>query len=393
MLAGVGVAFKLADMLLRAAINQDRAAPSITPDDLLDLVAIGTVADLAPLNHVENRLLVLRGLARLRQAKRPGIRALLDVANYPPDKVNAWTIGFIIGPRLNAAGRLSSAMLAYELLSTEDNQVAAKLARQLNELNETRQQLTRETQERARALVGLDQATDRLPPLIYAAAPDFRQGIVGLVAGRLTEEFYRPSVVVHRGESESHGSCRSIAEFNITEALDQCADMLIRHGGHAQAAGFAILNENLESFQGKLCDLAEAGLRGKDLRPRLDIDAEVNLNQLDVPLLEALTSLEPCGQDHPAPILCSHRVRVVESRTVGQDSAHLKLRLSDGATTQDAIAFRFGDLAPDLPETIDVAYRLELNEFNGTRRLQLNVQDIQAPQETAFPGDPVHQAL
>ncbi len=370
MLAGVGVTFKLAEALLKVSAAQDRRDTPIQTEDLLDLVAIGTVADMVPLNHGENRALVIQGLKQLHEAKRLGLKALLDVASLAPGDIDATAIGFVIGPRLNAAGRLGSAMTAYELLATADPQIAVGHAQKLQKLNEERQRLTREAQEYVRTLITFD------APLIFAADSNFQQGIVGLVAGRLTEEFYRPTIILHRGEHESHGSCRSIAEFNITEALDQCADLLIRHGGHAQAAGFAIHNDNLPQFQERIQDIVANGLREKDLRPTLQIDAEVKLSQLDMSLYEALCTLEPCGHDHTAPVLCSKRLCVVEQRAVGKDSAHLKLRLSDATQEFDAIAFRFGELAGDLPNFVDVAYQLDLNEWNGTRRLQLKVQDV-----------------
>lgn len=374
MLAGVGVTFKLADALLRANAQQGKRQVALQAEDLLDLVAIGTIADLVPMSHPENRALVLRGLEQLRRAHRPGIRALLEVAGLSPDLVNATSIGFVIGPRLNAAGRLDSAMTAYELLATDDLQVAADCAQKLQALNVERQRLTREAQDYA--LAGLDLTTRDNIPLIFAIDAGFKQGIVGLVAGRLTEEFYRPAIVMHRGKDESHGSCRSIVEFNITEALDQCADLLLRHGGHVQAAGFAIANDNLPSFHERIMDIATAELRNKDLRPRLDIDADLPFSQLNTALYEALVTLQPCGHDHPAPILCSRGLRVTECRTVGKDNAHLKLKLADGVDEMEAIGFRMGELNEELPSRVDVAYELDLNEWNGSQRLQLKLEDI-----------------
>lgn len=374
MLAGVGVTFKLADALLKAARQQDRIEPLLRSEDLLDLVAIGTVADLVPLSHAENRFLVIEGLKKLRRLERPGLRAMLEVASLSPDQISATTIGFVIGPRINAAGRLESAMTAYHLLTAADVHEALPYAHKLQELNETRQRLTREMQEYARTVAGVAEGGDA--PLIFAADANFKQGIVGLVAGRLTEEFYRPSIVVQRGEDESHGSCRSIAEFNITEALDQCADLLIRHGGHAQAAGFSIHNDNLPPFRERMLDIAAEQLRGQTLLPRLSVDAVVPLHGLNTHLYEALKSLEPCGHGYPAPILATRGLRVADFRTVGKDNAHLKLKLTDGALEQDAIAFRFGELIRDLPPVIDVAYELEVNEWNGSRSLQMNVVDL-----------------
>jgi single-stranded-DNA-specific exonuclease len=374
MLAGVGVAFKLAEGLLKATRANDRGAAALNPEDLLDLVAIGTVADLAPLDRAENRALVMAGLQQIRLARRPGVRALLQAAGMPPERVDATAIGFTLGPRINAAGRLDSAMLAYELLATEDVARASELAAELQSLNAQRQQLTREMQDYARRITGLEPGADI--PLIFVAHPGFAPGIIGLVAGRLVEEFYRPTIIVHQDEGESHGSCRSIPEFDITAALDHCADLLTRHGGHAQAAGFALPTANLPAFEARITSIAAASLEGLTLQPALDIDAEVPLQQVDMALYDALRQLEPVGQAMRAPILCTRRLRVIEARAVGREMAHLRLRLSDGKHVVNGIAFRFGALSSHLPEVIDVAYQVELNEWNGSRSVELHVVDI-----------------
>lgn len=373
MLAGVGVTFRLAEALLRVAASQDKRELPIQPDDLLDLVAIGTVADLVPLNRPENRALVVRGLRKIHEAKRLGVRALLDKAGVKPEIVNATAIGFAIGPRINAAGRLESAMQALNLLLTNDISAAAEQAAALNSLNEKRQQLTREMQEYARqvAVIGAD------TPLIFAANTGFIQGIVGLVAGRLAEEYYRPAVIVHQGEHESHGSCRSIAEFNITEALDQCADLLIRHGGHAQAAGFAIENGNIPAFQARLTEIAAEQLAGKDLQPTLAIDLELSLREVDWTLHEALQDLEPTGNAFPAPVLCARRLQVLDCRAIGKENAHLKIRLGDGGGQRfNAVGWNFGKYADSMPREVDAAFVLLVNEWNGNRNLELEIKDL-----------------
>ena len=231
-LAGVGLAFKLAQALLLVERWTKGQAP-LSDDDLLDLVALGTVADLAPLVD-ENRALVQRGLIRLNAAPRAGIAALMQASGARPGAVDATTIGYTLGPRLNAAGRIEHAMAAYRLLITDDAAQARELAVELDQRNRERQRLTRETHDKARELA---LAGDPTTPLLFAADPNFRAGVVGLAASRLTEEFYRPSIVVEQGQVESRGSCRSIPEFHITRALDECAELLIRHGGHAAAAG------------------------------------------------------------------------------------------------------------------------------------------------------------
>jgi single-stranded-DNA-specific exonuclease len=375
MLAGVGVAYKLAEALLTVSNGmKDRHRPNLSLDDLLDLVAIGTVADLAPLNRAENRALIQRGLKVLNEANRPGLRALLEVASLKPGGINAMNIGFAIGPRINAAGRLESAMIAYRLLASSDYEEALDLARQLQSLNTQRQELTRAAQEVIRAQ--LEERQDTSLPLIFAEG-DFKPGIVGLVAGRLTEEFYRPAIVMERGETESRASCRSIAQFDITRALDQCADLLVRHGGHAQAAGFTVLNENIDELKRRLLDLARDQLSGQDLRPTLDIDVEVGIHQLSENLVKEMEQLEPTGYHNAGPTLMTRNVRVLESRAIGKEGHHLKMKLAcAGQPPLDAIGFGLGEWASRLPDCLDVAYQLEINEWNGYRNLQLNLQDI-----------------
>jgi single-stranded-DNA-specific exonuclease len=380
MLAGVGVAYKLAEALFKVAEGQGKQKLSLALESLLDLVAIGTVADLAPMDRLENRRLVQLGLAQIRQGTRLGLRALLEVAGVDLASVDAESIGFAIGPRINAAGRLDSAMIAYELLCTDDVGKAAEHARSLQALNARRQSITREMQAYALQLTGMAYQTEPADALIFAVSDSFAQGIVGLVAGRLTEEFYRPAIIIHQGENESHGSCRSIAEFNITHALDQCADLLLRHGGHAQAAGFAIANENLPAFQAQITEIAANGLRGLTLQPSLHIDADLNLNQIDMALYNSLRQLQPCGHSLPAPILCARRLKVLEARAVGSDNAHLKLKLSQANTTMSGIAFRLGQQAETLPPYVDVAFQLGMNNWNGSQKLELNVLDLQWPQ-------------
>ncbi|PJF41495.1 MAG: single-stranded-DNA-specific exonuclease RecJ [Phototrophicales bacterium] len=375
MLAGVGVAYKLAEALLKVSREMDRIETGLAPSDILDLVAIGTVADLVPLNHIENRSLVRRGLVALNRAQRPGVRALLEVADIQPGQVTAASIGFGLGPRINAAGRLESAMLAYDLLSAPDMETALPLAHEMQALNARRQDITREMQAAIEAQL-IDEEQDDVP-LIFAAGEDYLPGVVGLVAGRLVEAFYRPAIVMELGEHESRASCRSIPQFDITNALDQCADLLVRHGGHAQAAGFTVRNENIDALRERLMDIARRTLDGQELVPTLNIDAEVDVHDLSEHLVDEIKQLEPTGFHNSAPVLMSRHLRVVEWRTVGEDNRHLKLKISRaGQPPIDAIGFGLGEWASVRPDYIDAAYYLEMNEWNGHRNLQLNLQDI-----------------
>ncbi|GAB4536898.1 MAG: single-stranded-DNA-specific exonuclease RecJ [Anaerolineae bacterium] len=402
-LSGVGLAYKLAQALTCAGAQPGCQAAGI-PDSLLDLVALGTVADLAPLLG-ENRALVARGLEQLNAPQRPGLQMLMAQAGVRPGRVDASTIAFGLGPRLNAAGRLEDAQAAYELLVTEDIFRAGQLAQQLDSQNRERQSLTQAAVELARQII-LD---DVSRPLYLIAHPEFNTGIVGLVSSRLTEEFYRPTLVARQGERETRGSARSIPGFHITEALDECSHLLERYGGHSAAAGFTIRNENLPEFEARLLAIAERKLADVDLVPPLEIDAELNLrgfnrrrvedllsaqavgraideSDVGLQIILGLERLRPFGEGNPHPVFVSYGLEVKGKRQVGSDGGHLKLVLHDGRQTWDAIAFRMGDWHDRLPPRVDVAYTLEINNWDsgpdggartgGRQRLQLNVQDI-----------------
>ncbi|MFW6098286.1 MAG: single-stranded-DNA-specific exonuclease RecJ [Chloroflexota bacterium] len=364
MLAGVGIAFKLAQALRRAMPQRAR----FEEEALLDLVALGTVADLAPL-QAENRRLVIEGLEVINSGRRPGIAALAQVARLKPGSITAEHIGFGLGPRINAAGRLAHAYDAAKLLASNNMMMAGRYAQNLNALNYERRKLTKALSEQAEEQVRDD------APILIAAHPDFISGIVGLVASRLAEKHYRPAIVMEKGEEESRGSCRSIPEFHITEALDEVADVLERHGGHSQAAGFTVRNENLPAFEERLTEVAAARLDGLDLRPAIEIDAELDLQDIDWALLGYLEKLEPTGEANAPPVFVSRDVQVYSHRAVG-DGSHLKLDVGDGRCKFGCIAFRQGAWAPILPKRVDVVYTLGVNEWNGRRDIQLVVKDI-----------------
>ncbi len=374
-MAGVGVAFMLAKALLlhRWEKDRDNYPESLRLSDLLDLVAVGTVADVMPLNVSLNRRLVRHGLNTLNELRRPGLSALAKVAGLKPGNIRASHIGFALGPRINAAGRLGSAMAAYDLLSVASPEEASACAAELQRMNMERQALTREAQ----AAIGQQITEGDQVSLIFAGDENILPGIVGLVAGRLAEEFYRPAVVMEIGEEQSRASCRSIPEFDITRALDECADLLLRHGGHAMAAGFTVKNRNIDALQQELQNKAEASLAGKELRRRLHIDCEIDLRELRPDLLVELDQLEPTGQENPPAAFMTRNLKVLSHRRVGVDGNHLKLRLShEGRPAIDAIGFGLGQRAAALPSRIDAAYHPEINEWNGKRSLQLRLLDI-----------------
>ncbi len=368
-LAGVGIAFKVAQALL--LVRKDM---SLNEDDLLDLVALGTIADLAPLID-ENRFLVMRGLKSLREAKRPGIRALIAVAGLQAADLTSDKVGWNLAPRINAAGRLRTAEESYRLLITSYEEEATQQARMLDGLNRERQELTHQTLEAARQLA-VTQSDGQYIHIVQDTA--FNPGIVGLVAGRLCEETYRPTVVMEVGEVETRGSARSIPEFHITHALDRCADLLIRHGGHSAAAGFTVLTRDIPALRDRLTQIARSELEGRELQASLFVDAYAALHELDIATLEKMDEMQPFGSGNPGPILAARDLEVAQCRRIGKTGEHLQLRVRapDDEAERVAVAWGQAQWLDRMPDRIDLAFTLEINEYRGDRSLRLNVKDI-----------------
>ncbi len=370
-LAGVGVAYKLAQ-----ALYEDLGqAP---PEHLMELIALGTVADVAPLTE-ENRYLVSKGLTQLHETRRPGISILASIAGRPITHLTAEDIAFQIAPRLNAAGRLAHADDALRLLSTTDENEARALALRLDELNQQRRELTKEAYRKVRDRMTIE---DEGAPAILAGAPDIAAGIVGLVAARLSEEFYRPSLVYSTyGDGYARGSARSIAEFDVTHALGQCADLLTRFGGHHRAAGFSLLESNLPALRDRLLDIARQALDGVDLRPALSLDAEGVPSTIAAELAPFMNKLEPFGEGNMNPTFLARGLHVISARQVG-DGSHLRLVLAEAETGKEwkAIAFQQGDMAGQARGAVDVAFQFQESNGGATGNrlsvLELNVQDF-----------------
>lgn len=374
-LSGAGLAYKFAQ-----ALTARFPEHKIDVDQWLDFAALGTVADVVPLVD-ENRAIVKRGMELIKKTMRPGIQALKNVSGISNDNFDSFAIGFLLAPRLNAAGRLESAVAALELLLANDLWKAGQLANKLDQQNKQRQELTRVIQERVVA----DISDDKLPYLLFAADEEFLQGVVGLAASRLVEKYYRPSIVAYRGESHTKGSCRSIAEFHITKALDECSDLLVRHGGHAMAAGFTVENRNVEQLIKRLQKIAKTRLETEELVPKLRIDAVVCMRELNHSLMDWVERFQPTGSENPEPVFVVRNVKVIEKRLVGKEGLHLKIRVMDEhGMIMDAICFRMGGLITQLHDYVDIAFNLEKNFFishrdgNGGRkyRLQMNARDI-----------------
>ena len=387
-LAGVGVAFRLAQCLLRTARGAGMARGEVTEAALLDLVAIGTVADVVPLVG-ENRALVRAGLVRLNDKPRPGVRALIQAAGLKVGSVDATRIGFALGPRLNAAGRLESARAAYDLVMCEDPTRAAELASLLDRQNSERQNATAAVTAHAERQIAHARSAsgDDVPGLLFAASPDYNVGVIGLAAARLAEKYHRPAIVVGIGGDEARGSCRSVNGFDIIRALDECRHLLLKHGGHEAAAGFTARADVLDALCERLGAIAEQRRPASGWQRLIRADAEIPLDQVDERAIAELQRLEPHGQGNPRPTFVVRNAVVTSARRVGRaegenESPHLQLRVTDARrVTWDAIAWRMGSRIGELVigESVDLACQLGINEWNGEKRLQLEVQDVRRP--------------
>ncbi len=364
-LTGAGVAIKLLQALFQGIGKEEQL------EELMDLAALGTVADMAPL-WGENRYLVKQGLKLMNAIPRLGIREIISQAGLSIGSLDAESISWIIAPRLNAAGRLAHAMTSYNLLMTNSPKEARGMAAWLEQKNGERQRLTTKTLTKAREQI----LAQGISPLLIAAGSDYPLGIAGLVASRLSEEFYRPSIVIRTGEKISSGSCRSIPEFNIIQALNQCSSLLSQFGGHSQAAGFTLPTKNLARLEHNLSQLATTELAGADLRPQLDIDAEVTLPDLSGDTFKTIQQLAPFGRGNPAPTFLSRRAEVVDCRTMGNSREHLRLKLKQGSTVWDGVAFRLGDFLAEVSPHLDIVYNLEIDRWGGKEKLRLNILDF-----------------
>lgn len=372
-LAGVGVAFKLLQALSLAL-----GRPPEEVEDTLDLAAIGTVADLAPLTH-ENRWIAQRGLAALNRGERPGLRALVKAAGLQPGAIDAGDLGFMLAPRLNAMGRLDHAIRSYQLLCSQAADEAAALADVLEATNRERQRVTREAVEAALAGVGPVDG-----PLVMVAGP-YPAGVIGLVASRLAEEFYLPSVVVEQGEALSRGSCRSIPDVSIVDLLRQCHDLFERYGGHPAAAGFTIRTERLPELRERLTEAAERALAGRRPQATLYVDAATPLRALPGPAMADLARLAPFGQGNPEPVFLTRGLAVTQKRALGAGGEHLELRLREHGATWRAMGFRLGGRIDEVPDRVDLVYTIGMDRFNGDGLLQLRIRDWRPAEPQAGP--------
>lgn len=346
-LCGAGLAFKLIQGLYEFQGLPWNPA-------LLELAALGTVADLVPLLD-ENRYIVTEGIRRIAETRRPGLRALCQTARLSPDALDTEAISYQIVPRLNSAGRMGDPMDSFRLLTTESSDEAAALAHRLDALNRERRDATSDALEVAYAQV---EALDDLPALLVVADESIRPGVAGLVAGRLAERYRRPAVALSLSGEYAVASARSIPGFSIIDAIRSIEGMLTRYGGHSQAAGFTVERQTLDQAAQRLEAYATERLGKMDLSPTVDIDAVANLSELTKDAQEWLAALEPFGKGNPRPVFASRGVRVLEAQHMGYAHQHLRLRVEQGGSELTALAFGQGNEWGAGMERLDLAYTL-----------------------------------
>jgi single-stranded-DNA-specific exonuclease len=383
-LCGVGIAFKLLQALFGQAAWEE-----LWP--FLDLVAVGTIADLVPLLG-ENRILVKHGLIQLAGTTRPGLRALADVAGVAmssAEGIAAGRVAFGLAPRINAAGRLDDATIAIRLLLTSDPFEARDLAAKLDRQNRERQELESSILMEALAKAETEHDLRRDRAIVLASA-GWHSGVIGIVAARLVERYGRPAALIGTtGSHEARGSARSAGGWHIADALGRCADLLQHYGGHRAAAGFSLAPENIEAFRARFLSLAAQELTEDDLTPTLVADAEVSLDMIDLALADWLARLGPHGVGNPEPILIAREVQVMRGpRLVGQNHLKMKVRQSArGGQVVDTIGFNLGSFADELNQLlsprVDIAFVPERNSWNGREILQLRVKDLHILAEPA----------
>jgi single-stranded-DNA-specific exonuclease len=361
-LCGTGIAFKLVQALV-----PELGLPANLPFHLLDLVALATVADVVPLQG-ENRILVKHGLKVLASSRWEGVRALIDATGLTGKEVSARHLGFVLGPRLNAAGRVADANDGLRLLLSDDPEEAATLAKRLESLNVERQALDQRILDEALEQVETTADPDRDAGFVLTA-DGWHPGVVGIVASRVVERYGRPTFLIAFDGEIGKGSGRSTSRFDLHAALVSCGDLLERFGGHFMAAGVTIQRSRLELFRERFGDIAREQLRPEDLGPEQRVDLEIGLHEVTMDLERLCRHLEPCGQGNPSPVFGIRGVRFTNRSTVG--SGHLKGTLDDGANRLSVIGFQWADRVPWLgDELVDAAFRIECNEWNGISTLQ-----------------------
>lgn len=344
----------------------------------LGLAALGVVADCVPLIGI-SREIVANGLISLKLNPNPGIKKLMELARCKRDELSTYDLGYILGPRINAIGRLGDPTDALRLICSQTTAQATKYALALDRFNRERQGLQKEHMEEAEKLLNPES------PIIVIVSKNFSPGIIGLVAGRLTEKYGLPSVVISQNGEVAKGSCRSIKQLNMIETLREVHDLFVDIGGHPMAAGFSIKDENIEKLKIKLEKIVKNKLKGVDLVPTIEVDADMKLEMLNETTIEALEKLAPFGIGNPQPIFLFRQLKIINKKIMGSNADHLKLKLDDPKTPRkeymatDAICFKKGDMDGllEVGDLVDIVATLDKNTWNGLLIPQLVVKEIQ----------------
>jgi single-stranded-DNA-specific exonuclease len=367
-LSGSGVAFGLATEILNS-FNKDKDGQFFKN---LELATLGTVADMVPLK-ADNRIIVSNGLPLLSKSSRVGLISLYSEAGMGK-VIGTYEIGFLISPRLNAMGRMESALDSLRLLLTRDKTRADNLAQKLGQTNKLRQESTQKALEHAMNTVERDYLGSKL---FVISSPGYEEGIVGLVAGRISEKFHRPTAVISESAPLSKGSARSINSFNITLALGSQAHLLAAHGGHPMAAGFSVTIENINPLRDGLVKRAEESLKEEDLLPVIKIDAEIRIDQVNQELVDLIKEFEPFGIGNPEPLFLTKNLEVLETRLVGKENQHLKIVFRDEyGEVLEGVGFNLGNKNPPEGSNIDIVYSVQENYWHSRKRIEARVKDL-----------------
>jgi len=364
-IVGSVVAFKL----ICALFEQSDLTPTSYLPNFLDLAALATVADCAPLRG-ENRTIVRQGLQQFAHTQHRGLRTLLESYQLTNKPITSYHLGFNIAPCINAAGRLEDPMIAFKMMIGDTQK-----ALELRQMNQERQEIVKTALEEASAMVEKYHQND---PILIFWAEHWQPGIIGLLAGRLCERYYRPVICLTRHEQKYVGSCRSVPEINIVEKLQHHEDLFLNYGGHAQAAGLSIAPEKLEELRNRLIADINKQLEEKPLQPHLSLDTEITSEEISLETVHQLTSLEPFGMGNPAPKFLLKNLEVRQIRPVGKDKTHLQFGLQQGNRFYKGIAFQFAEHLPKIKELnmVDLACQLNKNEFRGEVSVDLQVVDL-----------------
>jgi single-stranded-DNA-specific exonuclease len=369
-LAGVGVAFKLMQAVT------DSIGYSELLYEVLDIAAIGTIADVVPLLD-ENRIIVKNGLERLMNTNNIGLKALIDVSGLKDKQISSYNIAFVIAPRINAAGRLADASRCVELLTTEDEALAYEIAEELERENGERQRIEAAILEQAITKLTTEYDLENCR-IIVLDHSDWHPGVIGIVASRIVDQFSKPAILIARGDEIGKGSARSMSGFNLYEAMSKCSDLFEKFGGHEMAAGLSIKPENIDVLRKRINDIAGEMLQEKELLPEILVDYKLEHKDINLQTAKLLKNLEPFGMGNPNPNFVCRNLEVLDRKLVGTSGKHLSLNLYDGSNSVKAIAFNMGNLYNVLSscKKIDIICCMDINQWNNNETVQLIIKDI-----------------